>query len=421
MKNKKRHSLWYERIVFSTMVLIIFGILFTVLLPAFLVWGSELFLLDTRVNTIFATALAFVLISLSLKILLKFPGNKSSSFIFSTVVSWYFVVFAVLMIFRFNYSTFLLTVSFVLTNIFVFIGYMLSRKWVIPKIAFIPLGRAKGLYKIPNTEWLNLKTPKLGQQRINAIAVDLHSPDLTPDWQKFLAQCTLNGIPVYNSRQLEESLTGRVKIRHMYENDLGSLLPSPTYSLIKRVIDILLIVATFPITLPIMAITAIAIRLESEGGAMFIQNRVGQGGKEFRIYKFRSMCKDSEKDGAQFAKAGDMRVTRIGKFIRKTRIDELPQFFNVLKGDMSLIGPRPEQKAFVDKFEEEIPFYNYRHIVKPGISGWAQVVHGYAADVDDTRVKVEHDFYYIKNFSLWLDILIIFKTLKTMLTGFGAR
>lgn len=236
-----------------------------------------------------------------------------------------------------------------------------------------------------------------------------------------MAQCTLNRIPVYNVRQLEESLTGRVKIRHMYENDLGSLLPSPVYSLVKRIMDITLIVVTFPITLPIMAITAIAIRLESEGGAMFIQNRVGQGGKEFKIYKFRSMCKDSEKDGAQFASSGDMRVTRIGKFIRKTRIDELPQFFNVLKGDMSLIGPRPEQKAFVDKFEEQIPFYNYRHIVKPGISGWAQVVHGYAADVDDTRIKLEYDLYYIKNFSLWLDILIIFKTLKTMVTGFGAR
>ena len=116
-----------------------------------------------------------------------------------------------------------------------------------------------------------------------------------------------------------------------------------------------------------------------------------------------------------------MRVTKIGKFIRKTRIDELPQFFNVLKGDMSLIGPRPEQKVFVDAFEEQIPFYNYRHIVRPGISGWAQVTQGYTADVDDTQIKVEHDFYYIKHFSLWLDVLIVFKTIKTMLTGFGAR
>ena len=154
---------------------------------------------------------------------------------------------------------------------------------------------------------------------------------------------------------------------------------------------------------------------------MFIQNRVGKGNKDFRIYKFRSMSKDSEAAGAQFAQCGDMRVTRVGKVIRKLRIDELPQFFNVLKGDMSLIGPRPEQRTFVDQFEREIPFYMYRHIVRPGISGWAQVVHGYAADTDDTRIKIEHDFYYIKHFSLWLDVLIVFKTIKTILTGFGAR
>ena len=133
------------------------------------------------------------------------------------------------------------------------------------------------------------------------------------------------------------------------------------------------------------------------------------------------MTQDSEKDGAKMASVGDMRVTRVGKFIRKVRIDELPQFFNILKGDMSLIGPRPEQKVFVDDFEDKIPFYNYRHIVKPGISGWAQVMHGYAANADETQVKVEYDFYYIKHFSFTLDVLIFFKTIKTMLTGFGAR
>lgn len=420
MNPQKRHSRWYERLFFSTTTQTLLGSLLCILLPAFLLWGNSLFSLDTRYNSIVASFIAFVCITITLRILLKYPGNKSISFVLSTLISWYFIIYSALFFFRVEYSVVFLAINFTLTLLFCFIGYFLSRQWLVPKIAFVPYGRAKNIDKISNVEWIELTSPFLVQRRINAIAVDLHT-NLTPEWQKFLANCTLQGIPVYNSRQLEESLTGRVKIRHMYENDLGSLLPSPIYSLIKRCIDILLIVITFPITLPIMLITAIAIRLESDGGAMFIQKRVGQGGKEFNIYKFRSMCKDSEKDGAKFAQSGDMRVTRIGKFIRKTRIDELPQFFNVLKGDMSLIGPRPEQKAFVDKFEEEIPFYNYRHIVKPGISGWAQVVHGYAADVDDTRVKIEHDFYYIKNFSFWLDILIVFKTLKTMLTGFGAR
>ncbi|KMK51138.1 hypothetical protein RO21_08000 [[Actinobacillus] muris] len=418
--NKKRYSRWYERIFFSTTIQSCLGVFISSLLPAFIMWEDK-WQVDTRSNTIIVTSLTFIFIALTLRILMKYPGNKSSSFIISSVIVWYFIALTILTIFRLDYSNLLLGISFFLTSLFCFIGYFLSRNWIIPKIAYIPLGKAKNIHTIKNVEWIQLIEPNLGIRRINAIAVDLHSPELTAVWQSFLAKCTLNGIPVYNVRQLEESLTGRVKIRHMYENDLGSLLPSPIYSLVKRLMDIVLIIATFPITLPIMAITAVAIRLESEGGALFIQKRVGQGGKEFTIYKFRSMCHDSEKNGAQFASANDMRVTHIGKFIRKTRIDELPQFFNVLKGDMSLIGPRPEQKNFVDKFEEKIPFYNYRHIVKPGISGWAQVVQGYAADVDDTQVKVEHDFYYIKHFSLWLDILIIFKTLKTMFTGFGAR
>ena len=121
------------------------------------------------------------------------------------------------------------------------------------------------------------------------------------------------------------------------------------------------------------------------------------------------------------AVVGDMRITKFGHFIRKTRIDELPQFLNILKGDMSLIGPRPEQLSFVEQFNESIPFYRYRHIVRPGLSGWAQVMQGYASDEDETRVKLEYDFYYIKNFSLALDLLIILKTIQTILTGFGAR
>ncbi|MDH3000855.1 glycosyl transferase [Chelonobacter oris] len=361
-----------------------------------------------------------ILTAIFLRVLMRYPGDKSSSFIFSTVISCYSIIILTLLLSRLDYSLYLLLSSFLLTLLFYFTGYFFAKRRVVPKIAYIPFGRGEVLGEINNVKWYCLTSPEL-KHRYDAIAADLHSLDLTPEWQRFLAKCTLSGIPVYNARQLEESLTGRVKIRHMYENDLGSLLPSPVYSLIKRSIDVLLVIVTFPVTLPIMLLTAFAVSLESEGGALFIQKRVGQGGKEFSIYKFRSMCKDSEKDGAQFAASCDMRVTSIGKFIRKTRIDELPQFFNVLKGDMSLIGPRPEQKAFVDQFEREIPFYSYRHIVKPGISGWAQVVHGYAADVDDTRIKIEHDFYYIKHFSLWLDILIVFKTLKTMLTGFGAR
>ena len=171
----------------------------------------------------------------------------------------------------------------------------------------------------------------------------------------------------------------------------------------------------------ILLVTALCIRLESKGPIFFVQERVGQGNRSFRIYKFRSMGTDSEAKGKQFAAENDSRVTRVGRVIRKLHIDEIPQFLNVLKGDMSLIGPRPEQRAFVEKFDQEIPFYSYRHVVKPGITGWAQVTQGYVENVDGTRLKIEHDFYYIKHCSLALDFLIMLKTIRSMLTGAGAH
>lgn len=365
---------------------------------------------------------AFVLTAFSLRRIDWFPGTRSRVAGVSILVGWYAVLAAVLFFFRLPYSLSYLSLGFALSLVWL-VGqsYFLRRMYRLC-LAYVPLGRAEHVHEIEGVNWVRLDQPAMPEGMVvDAIVADLHAPGLTQDWQKFLAHCALQRRVVFNIRQAEESLTGRVKIRHMYENDLGSLLPSESYSLAKRILESALVLAVMPIVLPIIGITAIAIKLESPGGAMFQQRRVGQFGREFTIYKLRSMCKDSEKDGAKFAAAGDMRVTRIGKFIRKTRIDELPQFFNVLKGDMALIGPRPEQKAFVNKFEDVIPFYNYRHIVKPGITGWAQVVHGYAADADETQVKIEHDFFYIKYFSFWLDLLIVFKTIRTMLTGFGSR
>lgn len=356
----------------------------------------------------------------SISAIAKHPGRKTTLSIIPNNIFWFIMVWIVLRVFGLPYSILYLGLGWLLSVAFSYLDFRIqTRKKTI--LAYIPFGRAKTANSLPEIEWVILNEPVVSHHTIDGYVTDLRSSELTAEWKKFLAQQTLNGVPVYHIRQMEEVLTGRVKIEHMYENDLGSLLPSKNYMQIKYLIDCFLIIMSLPLTLPIMLITVIAIRLESEGNILFVQNRVGQGGKEFKIYKFRSMAKDSEKHGAQMASVGDMRVTRIGQFIRKVRIDELPQFWNVLKGDMSLIGPRPEQKVFVDEFDDKIPFYNYRHIVKPGISGWAQVTHGYAADAEETQVKIEHDFYYIKHFSFSLDVLIFFKTIKTMLTGFGAR
>ncbi|PDM38920.1 exopolysaccharide biosynthesis polyprenyl glycosylphosphotransferase [Parageobacillus toebii] len=190
------------------------------------------------------------------------------------------------------------------------------------------------------------------------------------------------------------------------------------YPYVKRVLDILLSLLALPIAIPIILIFAVIIKLETPGPAFFLQERVGLHGKYFKVIKLRSMGVNAEKNGAQWATKNDPRVTRVGAFIRKTRIDELPQLFNVLKGDMSLIGPRPERPMFTAQFNEEIPGFIDRLQVKPGITGWAQVNGGY--DITP-REKLELDRYYIDNMSFWLDLKIILKTIKVCITGDGAR
>lgn len=372
------------------------------------------------INSALICLIAYALAAVSINKLLYFPGKQSWLHILPAVGLSYGSVFFISGILFITFSNSFVLINSLLATLF-FVGDFIRRNRHLPDMAYIPHGRAGSAAQIPHANWICLNTPELPQTPVQAVVADLHCPDLSADWQRFLAACTLDGIPVYNIRQIEESLTGRVKIRHLYENDLGSLLPPAGYMLVKRLLDILCVLAFLPFALPLMLLTAIAIRLESAGSVLFVQNRVGQGGREFKIYKFRSMRTDSEQNGAQLAQVGDSRITRVGSFIRKTRLDELPQFFNILKGDMSLIGPRPEQKVFVEQFEKSIPFYQYRHIVKPGLSGWAQVTQGYAGNTDETQVKIEHDFYYIKHFSFSLDVLIMFKTVKIILTGFGAR
>ena len=191
---------------------------------------------------------------------------------------------------------------------------------------------------------------------------------------------------------------------------------------VKRTFDLVLVAILMVAALPIMALAALAISLESRGPIIYRQMRVGRLGRKFTLFKFRSMVLDAEKDGkATWATVNDSRVTRVGRFLRQTRMDELPQLVNVLNGEMSLVGPRPERPEFVTMLSEQIPFYTIRHSVKPGITGWAQVRYSYVATVEDTAKKLEYDIYYVKNHSLLLDILILLETVRVVVLGEGAR
>jgi exopolysaccharide biosynthesis polyprenyl glycosylphosphotransferase len=192
--------------------------------------------------------------------------------------------------------------------------------------------------------------------------------------------------------------------------------------LIRRVVSAFVAAVSLLLLLPVFLVIAVLIKLDSPGPVIYSQVRVGENGKRIRIYKFRSMREDAEQNGdAVWAVENDHRITRVGHFLRKSRIDELPQLFNVLIGELDFVGPRPERPEFVEKLQVLIPYYDLRHTVKPGITGWAQVMFHYGSTIDESKEKLQYDLFYIKNMSLKLDLLILFHTVKIILLGRGAR
>ena len=241
-----------------------------------------------------------------------------------------------------------------------------------------------------------------------------------------LLELRINGIDIELMPDIYEASLKKLPVHHIQDQWLiyqnGFFLYSHDITKkTKRAIDVLISGVSLILLSPLLVLTAVIIKLESEGPVIFSQERVGEKNKVYTLYKFRSMCNDSEKDGAKWAQKNDPRITTFGKFIRKVRIDELPQLWNVFKGNMTLIGPRPEQVKFVEELEKEIPYYYLRHTVKPGITGWAQIMYPYGATVEDAIHKLEYELYYIKNMSLLLDIKIMLKTIGVMLFGQGAR
>jgi lipopolysaccharide/colanic/teichoic acid biosynthesis glycosyltransferase len=352
-----------------------------------------------------------------------YPGIRRSYVILPAALTGHGIVVAWFVMTRFPYDRVALIAGLLLHVLWLYLLYIYADRSVTKRIAIVPFGGIERLFQINGVHWLSLKRPNLSDARgCDAIVADFsaHLPD---EWEAFLANAALSGRVVYQHKQLSESLTGRVELEHLSENNFGSLVPSVGYFYLKAVADFALAVLVLPIALPIMAAIAIAIRVDSNGPAIFCQKRVGHRGLAFTVYKFRTMhpvrLQDERHDA--ITQVGDDRITRVGRVLRRLRIDELPQIFNILKGEMSWIGPRPEAAVLSRWYTSELPFYNYRHVVKPGISGWAQVNQGHVSDVGEVDLKLQYDFYYIKYFSPWLDTLIFLRTIKTMLTGWGAR
>lgn len=240
-----------------------------------------------------------------------------------------------------------------------------------------------------------------------------------------LLDCRVAGVKVYDLNSHFEKTLGQIRVDYLNASWLifgDGFNQGTARTLIKRAFDLLCSSVLLVLSLPVMLVTAVLIKLESAGPVLYRQERVGLNGRTFEVIKFRSMRTDAERDGKpRWASANDDRVTRVGAFIRRARIDELPQLVNVLKGEMSLVGPRPERAYFVEQLTQQIPFFALRHSVKPGVTGWAQVRYAYGATVEDSQEKLQYDLYYAKNHTLFLDLIVLLETVGVVLTGKGAR
>ena len=355
----------------------------------------------------------------------RYPGVERAAAIIPGFSASFGVLIVALLMLRLEYSRWGLAGAYVGVIVIFYMGYaqVFGRRRL--AIGVLPVqSETDRLQVIESVQWVKLGDVDAPVRGVDAIAVDLRR-DLPIEWERRIADFALQGIPVYHSKHLIESLTGRVELEHLSETSFGTLSPPSTYMLPKHVFDAISAALALVLLAPLLVVVAILIRLDSTGPAIFRQQRIGFRGVPFVVYKFRTMrveapSQQTARDNA-ITRENDDRITRLGRVLRKTRIDELPQLFNVLKGQMSLIGPRPEAAVLSAWYEAEIPFYRYRHIVRPGITGWAQVMQGHVAEVEQVRSKLYYDFYYIKNFSLWIDSLIVLRTLATMMTGFGAR
>jgi len=411
------------------------GLLVAVLLPAIIRYQSLFSQIhaDNAVRTMIGTALAVSIGYFISRRLAKFPGDTAPPYILLVYSVVFGIVISVFFLLRLEYNRYLFISGFVVCLVWFVAVHFSVRQIVKTRLAIIPGGNAEELLKIGHVQWTLLKSTKMYDPKDGAIVADLRS-EFSPGWERFIAKSALQGIPVFHSKQVQERLTGKVAIEHLSENTFGSLLPEMDYLRFKQLIDLVATIVFFPLILIILAVVSVTILVTSGGPVFFKQERVGYRGLLFTAYKFRTMVADNEGDqhaaGRTTKKArnhamtgkDDKRITRFGAFLRKYRIDELPQALNILKGEMSWIGPRPEAHSLSLWYQKELPFYSYRHVVRPGITGWAQVNQGHVTQTDQVLEKLQYDFFfYIKNLSAWLDLLVMMRTIRVVFLGIGAR
>ncbi len=397
------------------------------LLPPFLYFNANPAALEdvTTKNSVIASIVALVAGIFFARRMNIYPGVKQLGAVLPTFIASFGAVALAILGFRFDYSNQVLLLNFV-SSVAVYIGVMSMATKVGRSVFYaVPGGRIDRLSNVGLVVEV-LQTAALPMHEGAIIVADLHA-DLDDGWERLLATAALEGVPVFHFKQVYEAATGKVWVEHLSENSFGSLLPNMTFMRLKRLFDVVLVLLLAPLlVLPLLAVASL-VKMDSPGPVFFRQERVGFRGRPFVVTKFRTMRVEQQAEDHETRRAramtgdNDPRITRLGAFLRRTRIDELPQMLNILLGHMSWIGPRPEALDLSNWYQQEIPFYDYRHIVRPGITGWAQVNQGHVTELHDIDAKLQFDFYYIKNFSYWLDFLILMRTAQVVFSGHGAR
>lgn len=407
----------------------VWGMVLAALIPAFIFayFLNQGSIAAIQWLTLAGCAAAVTFGFLSFRKLHLFPGSSSGYVLMSLSLAYAALAIVMLML-RLDYSRPQLVTSYLIAMVF-FPLYQIAvvdRRRL--RLGLVPGGRGNSAPEVKRIAWHRLESPQAPVAGLDAMVVDLRH-DHSAEWSMRIADFALAGIPVYHAADAYELLTGRVEVHHLSENTLGSLNPNALYLRVKSAVDRVVALILLIALLPAFIILAIAIRFDSPGSAIFTQTRVGRRARPFRIFKLRTMIPielmpsvaDEDVYRQSITVDNDPRITRLGRFLRRYRIDELPQLLNILRGEMSFVGPRPEAFSLTAWYENEIPFYHYRHIIKPGLTGWAQVNQGHVAELHDIRGKLYLDFYYVKYFSPWLDALITLRTILIVLTGFGSK
>lgn len=399
------------------------GFLFCVVLPIPIYATGEPFAgpLAGTEFTIIASAAGYIVVWYCGRRLDAFPRatlQGNIGYVAPFAVLTYALIAAVLLLLRLDYSRIQFFGSGLLTLLWMAGVAQLRARYLIRTYAVIPRSTIADMPVLGTCRWLDFDDVQNRGMRVDAIVADLGA-DLGEGRLAALADAAIAGVPVLDRRYIVETLTGRIPLGGLTPNEFGALLPSRQYLVVRRVLELVLTVLVLPVLLPVLLIVAAAVRLDSPGPVFFVQTRIGRRGQAFRMVKFRTMFEGA--GGPSFTAAVDPRVTRIGGFLRQCRLDELPQLFNILRGDMSWVGPRPEAASLEKGYVRDIEHFALRGIVRPGVTGWAQINQGYAHAPDEMRSKLEYDLYYLKHCSLWLDLVIILRTFAVVFHGTGAR